>query len=431
VAVAATDRNDAKASFSNFGNWITLSAPGVAIKSTLPNGEYGYKSGTSMASPMVAGVAALILAQGSGLSPSELENRLTGSSENIDGENLGYIGMLGSGRLNAAGSLLSINSISPSYAPTDTNLNVSVMGTALLEGMTIQFLKSGESTLTATNVVYQSASSMTGDFNLAGAAGGRWDVKLTSGSISVTLERGFAVTSPVYGVVPAGPTQGGAATLFPASGAQTVTIPAGAVGMTTLFDIDSRPVFPSITEGVDPYTPTNVGLEILATPAYSTLRNPLTITLTYRLGDLMDPLNEDALTIAVYNPATRRWEPLNSRVDKNLKTVTATVTHLSIFRILQHIPSSNLEKAIAFPNPFRTDRGHTRIVFDYLTAGSRIRLYDVTGALIHEMNDDNNDGQIIWSVTNESGQKVASGVYFYLITDSGGRKQRGRIGVAR
>jgi len=65
VAVAATDNNDALASFSNFGaTSVHLGAPGVNVLSTTRNNTYSFFSGTSMATPHVSGAAALILSTG-------------------------------------------------------------------------------------------------------------------------------------------------------------------------------------------------------------------------------------------------------------------------------------------------------------------------------------------------------------------------------
>jgi subtilisin family serine protease len=63
VTVAATDRNDQLASFSNFGSNVTIAAPGASILSTTPNNTYSWYSGTSMAAPHVTGVIGLILSE--------------------------------------------------------------------------------------------------------------------------------------------------------------------------------------------------------------------------------------------------------------------------------------------------------------------------------------------------------------------------------
>ena len=77
VSVAATDDTDTLASFSNFGaTTVDLAAPGVSILSTLPGNTYGRFSGTSMATPHVAGVAALIKSQEPGLDDAQIKAQL-------------------------------------------------------------------------------------------------------------------------------------------------------------------------------------------------------------------------------------------------------------------------------------------------------------------------------------------------------------------
>ncbi|HAR98101.1 MAG TPA: hypothetical protein DCS11_04230, partial [Syntrophus sp. (in: bacteria)] len=74
IAVAAGDQNDGLSSISNYGQTsVDLMAPGVAIYSTLPGNSYGYKTGTSMATPHVAGIAGLLLARDPTLTYAQLK----------------------------------------------------------------------------------------------------------------------------------------------------------------------------------------------------------------------------------------------------------------------------------------------------------------------------------------------------------------------
>jgi subtilisin family serine protease len=85
ISVAATDRNDQIASFSNFGvTTVDVAAPGRDITSTWLNGTYREISGTSMATPQVSGVAALILASDPNMKLEKLVEKLLKSVDKID-----------------------------------------------------------------------------------------------------------------------------------------------------------------------------------------------------------------------------------------------------------------------------------------------------------------------------------------------------------
>ncbi|MCA0972109.1 S8 family peptidase [Halobacillus litoralis] len=83
IAVGAVDSSNNVASFSNFGTWVDVTAPGVSIASTVPNGGYAYKSGTSMAAPHVAGLAGLLASQGR--SNSDIRSAIEQTADPISG----------------------------------------------------------------------------------------------------------------------------------------------------------------------------------------------------------------------------------------------------------------------------------------------------------------------------------------------------------
>lgn len=85
ISVAALDRNDQLASFSNFGaKTVQVAAPGKDILSTWLNDTYREASGTSMATPYVSGVAALIIADQPGISMADLRKRLLTTVDKLD-----------------------------------------------------------------------------------------------------------------------------------------------------------------------------------------------------------------------------------------------------------------------------------------------------------------------------------------------------------
>ena len=101
IIVASTDNGDVRSSFSNYGVGVDVAAPGDSILSTVTGNGYDTFSGTSMATPNAAGVAALIWSHNPDWTSEQVAAQLLGTADNIDAVNGGFEGWLGSGRVNS------------------------------------------------------------------------------------------------------------------------------------------------------------------------------------------------------------------------------------------------------------------------------------------------------------------------------------------
>jgi len=117
IAVAATDEFDARASFSNFGEKLAVAAPGVDVRSTYLGGSYLEESGTSMASPHVAGLAALVLSYWPTYTVTQVRNALTTTADDLGAA--GFDIFYGHGRVNAEALAAAIVDVSSPTVPTN------------------------------------------------------------------------------------------------------------------------------------------------------------------------------------------------------------------------------------------------------------------------------------------------------------------------
>ncbi len=105
-SVGATDRNDVKASFSNYGAQVDVSAPGVSITTTQYNDAYGSVSGTSFSSPITAGAAALVWSKNPTFTPLQVAEQVRVTADNIDALSSAiFAQQMGKGRINIKNAL--------------------------------------------------------------------------------------------------------------------------------------------------------------------------------------------------------------------------------------------------------------------------------------------------------------------------------------
>ncbi|RKT45776.1 S8 family serine peptidase [Thiocapsa rosea] len=125
IVVASIDENDGKSSFSNHGAYVDLAAPGNRIWSTEPNPDRLYRlvSGTSFASPLAAGVAALLMSADHRLSPSQVEDLILQTAVPA-----GWGYDIGEGRIDAGAAMLSLVGTSPDTTPPSVVLTAPSAG---------------------------------------------------------------------------------------------------------------------------------------------------------------------------------------------------------------------------------------------------------------------------------------------------------------
>jgi len=97
---------------------------------------------------------------------------------------------------------------------------------------------------------------------------------------------------------------------------------------------------------------------------------------------------------------------------------------------------TDLNLAHVYPNPYKPNSTGskflaTNITFSRLTGHVTVRVYDISGQLVYNTEQDTPYGTLTWDVTNNKGSKLASGVYIYLITDRQGHKAKGKVAVIK
>jgi hypothetical protein len=179
LAVAATDSNDQRAWFSNYGSEVDVAAPGVSIYSTYPGSGYTYMNGTSMATPYVAGLAALIWSEHPSYTNDQVEGRIEMTAVDLGAP--GWDQDYGHGRIDAYAALcppeLGASPQSIAFLADDTT-------GPMPSSQTVSVLNMGCAPLTWTAVISPSTATWLSAAPLSGTA-----METLPGSISLSANK--------------------------------------------------------------------------------------------------------------------------------------------------------------------------------------------------------------------------------------------------
>ncbi|RMH08524.1 MAG: peptidase S8 [Armatimonadetes bacterium] len=294
IAVAATDSADMLASFSQYGSWVDIAAPGVSILSTYPSNGYQSLSGTSMACPHVAGAAALLWSHNPSLTNAQLRSALETNVDPYQPYN-GRTLAQSAGRLNVYRALQAVGGGGPtqpslhtlSLNPTSVVGGDSATGTVTLTaaapsgGFVVNLSSSNPSVASVPSSVTVPAGATSANFTVSTATvSSSTSVTITASAGGVSRTTTLTVNPPSSSVslqsLTISPTSvwGGSS----ATGTVRLSGPAPAGGVTVqLRSSSSRATVPSTV--TVPAGATSASFTIRTTSAFSI--TTVTITATY------------------------------------------------------------------------------------------------------------------------------------------------------
>ncbi|OGB04370.1 MAG: peptidase S8 [Burkholderiales bacterium RIFCSPHIGHO2_12_FULL_69_20] len=228
IPVSATDSNDLKTSWSSYGNFVAVSAPGINIWTTTVSGGYAQWWGTSIASPITAGTIATMMAANPALSNTQIESLLFSTA--VDLGTAGRDALFGHGRVNAhaavsaARSAVANDTQAPSVAISAPLGNVTVAGLVSVDvnafdnvGVSrVEFRVNGATVATDTATPFQfswdSTQSSNGMSNLVAVAYDAAGNSKNSTTVAVNVANNVVVDTTPPAVVIKNPVGGGKVT---------------------------------------------------------------------------------------------------------------------------------------------------------------------------------------------------------------------------
>ncbi|OGS24546.1 MAG: hypothetical protein A2297_10375 [Elusimicrobia bacterium RIFOXYB2_FULL_48_7] len=210
--------------------------------------------------------------------------------------------------------------------------------------------------------------------------------------------------------------------ISPETGQITVLVPAGVFSEAVVVHVSTLSI---PTANNASARTVNVGVEIRTDKGLQP-SGEITITLYYRDIDVAG-FNESKLVVCRYDSALMRWIPLPTECHPGQNYAVGRTSHLSKFALVQFTPAGDLQSVKVYPNPCSS----AGVTFENLTSQAVIKIYTLNGEAVRTIEETDGDGSSAWDARNNSGDRVASGTYIYVIKNDNGSKKTGKISVIK
>jgi Subtilase family/Bacterial Ig domain len=214
IGVTATLQDDSLASFSDYGSWVSLAAPGCSLYTTYNSGSYAAACGTSMAAPVVSGVAGLVIAANPSLTNTQVTSLILQNADDLG--TTGFDNYFGWGRVNAyraVSAAAGVSSPPPDTTPPSASITSPAAGTTVAGTITVDVSASdnvgvakvelyldgaliGTDSSTPYSFAWDTTTSSAGIHTMQAVAYDGAGNSASSSTVSVTVSNGSADTNP-------------------------------------------------------------------------------------------------------------------------------------------------------------------------------------------------------------------------------------------
>lgn len=333
---------------------------------------------------------------------------------------------------------LSIAGVSPTQGSVSSGAMTAVLtGTDFSPSVQVRLERAGQTAIVSSSVTVTGETGLSATFSLTGATTGYWDVVTSTRGFSARSSNAILLVSSAAAQSDLNNVVENILTFTVGTVQITLDIPGGTFN--DAFTIACIAGTQSAGLNQSGFFATPIALEITNSKGLQPL-SAMTITVAYADADVAG-MDESKLTICYYDTARARWIQVPSIPDPLNNKITGTINHLSSFRVFARVPLLTLADAVAYPNPYKPGSGTSYddsvmgkgIVFGNITENARIRIFTISGELVKDISVTGSNGTCVWDATNDNGDKVASGVFQYFITnpDNSSQKAKGKIAVIR
>ncbi|MBI4777813.1 DUF11 domain-containing protein [Candidatus Desantisbacteria bacterium] len=249
-------------------------------------------------------------------------------------------------------------------------------------------------------------------------------------AITITVSANGSITATTHSITITALGNTTAGNIVADDGKTMVTLKAGDLSGASFIEINTNPTQPGVNAPSGLVMVAQTLREIKLSGAAG-LSNGATVTVTipYTEANLLGN-DENSLQLYRLGSGSTAWEMVtNITRDRTNHTVAGVVSSFSHFVLMLPTWKQTLNEVIVYPNPCIIDKHGYQIRFTNLTQNATIKIFNIAGELVKEIHS--NTPLEIWKVDNDDGERVASGIYIYLITDTANNKKVGKLAVIK